>query len=313
MKLRTKSIIAAVLALALSVAPLPGLSPVYADDDDVTTEESSGKRIHISPVSQKVTLNPGDKYTGSFQVINHGTETFTYKVYATPYSVTDDDYHADYTTENKYTDISKWITFEKSSGTLTSGQTASLTYAVNVPDDAPGGGQYAVIMAETSNDEPGMIKSVSRVGMILYAHLTGDTNVSGNIIENSVPSIVFAPPVTASSLIENTGNVHETATYTLKVYPFGSDEEIYTNEDNPKTLTLLPETRRYVTQSWDESPSLGIYTVEQTVEFAGQSSTTKKLVIICPIWLLIIFIALILAIIFTVASRARARKQDKKS
>ena len=309
LKSKAKSVITCMAAIALSLSPILYASSVYADD------KIPEKRIGVSPVQQKISLEPGDKYNGSYKVINTGSKPIKYRVYATPYSVVGDNYNPDYEATNKYTDLEKWITFSEDGGTLSPGEEHEVNYTIDVPKDSPGGGQYAVLMADTENEENDNIQSVSRVGSILYAKLGGETRIEGEILQNNVPSIVIAPPITASSLVKNTGNVHETAQYILKVFPFGSNEEIYTNEEYPKEITIMPETQRYASQEWraeDGAPSMGIYTVEQTINFAGKTSTTSKLVIVCPVWLIVIFVALILAIIFTIITRARSRKQSKR-
>ena len=208
-----------------------------------------------------------------------------------------------------------WITFSQDTVHLDAGEGIEMHYTIDVPQDVPNGGQYAAIMAETeeASGSSSALKANSRVAMKVYARIAGETRESGNIIENNVPGIVFGGNlVTTTSLVENTGNVHQEAKYIMRVFPFGSGEEVYTNEEDPTKATILPETKRYYSLTWEQTPQLGLYTVEQVVEFAGQTSTTSKLVVICPIWLLIIFIALILAIIFTIVTRARSRKQERR-
>ena len=61
------------------------------------------------------------------------------------------------------------------------------------------------------------------------------------------------------------------------------------------------------------APQIGIFSVEQTIEFAGQVSTNKKLVLICPLWLLFVIFALLFFIIFWLVSRARSRKRARRS
>ena len=83
------------------------------------------------------------------------------------------------------------------------------------------------------------------------------------------------------------------------VKPLFSDEEVYTNIEEPMTSLILPETERYNTQSWEEAPMFGIFRVKQTIEIFGDVSTNERLVLFCPLWLLFIIIfAIILVIIF---------------
>lgn len=304
----TKLIIAAVFAI-LSV-----VGTAFACQNFVNAaeeEDMSGAFIQISPTKQKISLEPGESYVSSMQVMNIGTDTFDYEAYATPYSVTDEKYSQSYSERTDYAQIADWITFDEKtiSGTLAAGETADVVFTVNVPKDAPAGGQYAAIMAETKNAADTNIQTTSRLGMIFYASIAGETRETGSILENSVPGIVFTPPVTVTSLVENTGNVEATAKYTFKIWNvFDSKETVYNNEENQGTLDIMPGTRRFGTMSWDGAPKLGLFWVEQSIDFLGQTSTAKKLVLIAPLWFIFVIFAIIFFVIFWLVSRARAHK-----
>ena len=280
--------------------------------DDAVTQNPI--HIQVTPTKQKVSLTPGSSYVGSFKVQNVGTAAFDYNVYATPYSVVNDDYDPDYDNTTTYSQIAEWITFDSktASGTLQPDTSIDVAYTVNVPKDAPAGGQYAALMAETAsgNEDTATIAVVQRVGTILYAAVPGETRIEGEIIKNNVQSFYFNPPIFASSLVRNTGNIEQSATYTVKIYPLFSNEAVFNNEDNPDVLDIIPETSRFHSISWEGSPQIGIFSVEQTIEFAGEVSTNKKLVLICPLWLLFIIFALLFFIIFWLVSRARDRKRE---
>lgn len=284
---------------------------VYAEDSNIGLIQ-----IQVSPTKQKISLTPGANYTGTFKVMNVGKAGFNYTTSATPYSVTNDSYDADYATTTVYNQISEWITFDNKTktGYLNPGEIQEVTYTVKVPEDVPAGGQYAVLMAQTDagNAEDATINVVHRVGMILYAAVPGETRASGEIIKNTVNSFYFNPPITVSSLVKNTGNVEQTATYTTNIWPLFQKETVFSNADNPLTLDVIPETSRFNSISWDGAPSLGIFYVEQTIEFAGETSTVKKLVLICPLWLLFIIFALLFFIIFWLVSRSRDRKREMR-
>ena len=304
----TKLFTAVLFALASVGAAI--LTPVTA-----VAEEVSPAFLQISPTKQKVSLEPGTSYVSSMKVQNIGEGKFSYTVEAVPYSVVDDDYTQNYNNVGTYSQIANWITFDEKTqkGTLGPNESIDVSFTVNVPKDAPAGGQYAAIMASTGDgsSEANNVRTINRVGMIFYASIAGETRKTGSVVSNSIPSIIFNPPVTVTSLVENTGNVEATAEYTFKIWPLFDKETIYNNEDNKGSLDIMPDTRRFGTMSWDGAPKLGIFWVEQTISFLGQVSTNKKLVFICPLWLLFIIFAIIFFMIFWLISRARSRKQDK--
>lgn len=294
--------------LFVSVFSLMSSGNAYA------AEEKPAIYLQVSPASQQLgELKPGEKYTGTFKVQNVGAKEFTYSIYASPYYVSGENYNPVYEETGSYSMIKDWFTFSKTEGTISAGTDDEITYTVTVPENAPGGGQYASIMVETSDSasETATIKATSRVGMIVYSHVNGETKECGNILNLNIPTFLTQPPISASSLVENCGNVDLQASYTLKVTPLFSNEEVYTTEDDPLKLSTLPETKRFNTVSWDSSPLIGIYNVEEIIEYAGKTQSIHKTVMICPIWVIVLVIIFIGAVVFWLVSRNRERKVKK--
>lgn len=300
----SKVLMGAVLALAYVFAG--GLS-VYAED-------VPEYRIQMSPARNDIgELKPGETYTGTFLVQNTGTKEFGFTVGVTPYSVVDEKYNPDYSTMNQYTDITDWITFSKKSDSVKPNSEVEIAYTVKVPADVPAGGQYAMLYAEIDADDDNTsgagVAMTRRVGMLLYSNVQGNTRKTATIEENKISSFLFKPPVSATSIVRNSGNTHATAEYILQVYPLFGDEEVYTNEEDPAKLIVLPMTRRLNTVSWEGAPHLGIFRVKQTVRIFGEESTTEKLVFLIPLWFLFIILIIIFCVIFWIVSRIRNRNK----
>lgn len=276
-------------------------------------EEIPDYRLQISPVKVDIgDMNPGESYTNSVRVQNTGKNAFDYKMSVVPFAVKDEQYTQDYNNPTQYNDIVEWVKFSKDTGHLEPNTQEEVVYTITVPADVPAGGQYAILMAEIDNQNVEGVTGVNivrRVGTSLYSNVHGNTRKEGKVLENKVPSFRFNPPINATSIVENTGNTHTDAKYVLQVYPLFSDEEIYTNEEKPDTLTILPDTRRFNTVSWPGSPALGIFRVRQTVTIWSDTMTTEKVVFLCPIWLLFIVLLIIFCAIFWIVSRIRSRKQ----
>ena len=310
MKLSLKKPIFSIAAAIIALVAL--LSP--------TGVSALDQNLQISPTHERLTLDPGTTYDGTMKVRNIGTDTFSYHMELTPFSVLDENYNSDFTVASNYTKIVDWITFDQETGTVAPDETDIVTYHIHVPDDAPGGAQHAAIVAVVDNDsntEEGSvsIKTVSRAALILYANVNGETNDCGEVISNNVPSFFFAPPVSVNSVVKNCGNVDNEAKFSLKVWPLFSDEELYDSSADEKADTsdlILPDTTRYHAMSWQDGSIFGIYNVEHSIEYGGKTNTVKKLVFVIPLWLIIIFILLVGLIIFKLVSNAQSRKQSKK-
>ena len=273
--------------------------------------------ISVSPMIQKIILNPGESYTGSFTVFNQASnqDELIYETEVIPFFA-DENYDAIYEKVDNYNQIVDWITIDDGSGTLSPNNGANIVYTINVPKDAPAGGQYAAIRVLSVNKQKDNDDSMGTninvrygIAYTIFAEISGVTKRQGEIIDVDIPSFMLSGNIMGVSTVQNTGNVHSEAKYTLQVFPLFSDEEIYTNEENPATRTILPNRTLYNEVSWSDTPAMGIFNVIYTVEFEGVTTQVSKMVIKCPIWLLFIIIFVIFAIIIWMISRARSRRK----
>lgn len=288
----------------------------------------------VSPQDQEYVLVPGQSVTGEVKAINPSDAEggFYYVAEVVPYSVSDDGkYTANYEIMADYTDIVNWVTLsdgDESSvkevhGVLEPGEEVKVYYTITVPENARGGGQYFAVRVkndvdaakEAEKDDIVTIKEVIGIASLVYAEVSGDIVVKGEITDNNIPSFFLTPPISTSFMVENEGNTHSVVSYYMQVFPLFSNEEIYTNEEKMGTNYVLPGSSRMITQSWDNTPSVGIFRVRQTVYYDSldnEPSVTERTVIVCPIWLLFIIIFVIFALIFYFVAKARARKKAAK-
>ena len=272
--------------------------------------------LQVSPSKQQLGgLEPGEVREGSFKVQNIGAGAFDFKVYASSYEVKGENYDPVFDGSKDGLKIANWFTFSQDTGHLESDTEVTINYTIRVPQNAPGGGQYGAIMVETvkENDDKSNIQAISRVGMVIYSHINGEINRCTRILENKLPSFLFNPPIFGETRVENCGNVDAELSVSLKVFPFFSNEEIYTNEEKPTTLNTLPATKRYHKELWTNSPAIGIFNVEQIIKYGSETKTERKLVIVCPVWLIVLIVLFILSIIFWLVARNRERKTNSRA
>ena len=282
--------------------------------------EGSAVGFTMSPLSQKLILNPGDTYKGTFRISvpSDQEKPFSYVVDVLPYFI-DEQYKSIFEDVNNYSLMKDWITVDSSkTGVIEPNHSVEISFTITVPNDAPAGGQYAAISVGTNSDEEsgnnlavGIQEKIAQAYTI-FAEITGNTVKQGEILNANVPGLLLSGKIYGSAEVKNTGNVHGTAKYTLQVYPLFSDEEVYSNEEKDQDKKNIMPDRTYLNvTSWDGTPLFGIYNVVYTVEFEGVTNQIKKMVIVCPIWLLFIIIFAISAIIITLVSRSKARKKQK--
>ena len=301
----------AVIALSLLFAII-GTTNSFAKD--------SSYGISMSPPTQKIVLMPGEQYTGTFSITNVSDEVnFDYVANVTPFYV-DENYSNVFDKPSSYTQITEWTTINVKKGTLLPGGSQDIVFNINVPYDAPAGGQYMTITVtsdeQLNQEDEGKTSAglITKQAMahVVFAEIAGTTERSGEVLEANVPSFIFDGNISGTSSIKNTGNVHGTATYKLQVFPLFSNEEVYTNEENPEEKTILPDRTLMNTSYWDETPAMGIFNVKYTVEFEGVTTEVTKMVIKCPLWLLFVILFVIVAIIIWLVAKAKSRKKAAK-
>ncbi len=270
----------------------------------------------VSPASQTLgKLEPGKTYENTFLVKNIGTETTNFKIYPAPYYEEGEDGEKTYTVTNNYTYLSEWIKFDIERGTLKPQESVKVTYRVKVPAGTAGGAQNAAIMVESEDtkDSSKVVSASSRIAMILFSQVNGETNACGKIVYKSISNLLLNPPIIASGRVENCGNIDLNVKYVMEVFPLFSDEPVYSNENQPKILATLPETRRYTALEWENTPSFGLYKVKLSITYNGETEKIEKIVLVCPLWLIVLIIVFIGALIFWLVSRSRERKEKKSN
>lgn len=275
----------------------------------------------VLPMSQRFNLVPGETVEGSITVVNpaDATEDFNYKTTIMPYGVVGNNYSADLTTETSYTAISKWIKIEEPTGKVAPNESKKINFSITVPKDAPAGGQYAAIAVSSNNEESSnsgvTVQNVFELASIVYAQVAGETKHEGKVLENNIPGFVVSPPVTVSALINNQGNVHESATIVIAVTDFFTGQVILPTEDNPGEYSeiIMPDTERYIEREIDNLPALGVVKVSQSIYYRGELSQVEKEVFICPIWFMALVILTIVTLIITIVQIIRKHKKNRGS
>ena len=307
------------MAVSVGVG-MPALT--YAEDNNGANKTST---VTVSPMHQRVILTPGEVYEGMIEVANPATSTtdLKYKVSIAPFSQhasgdSLDDYGAvDIETVNNYNQIVNWIKLGESTGSVEPNEVKAVNFTINVPKDAPAGGQYASLLVMKTNDENSTensgfsIQDQAQIASIIYAEVAGQTIRKGAILENNIPSFLLGNPLKATSMVRNDGNIHTDAEYIFQVWPLFSDEEICTNEENSFKNLVMPETELYHQESCN-LPMVGIFRAKQTVRIFGEESIVERTVIICPIWLMLIVIFAIVALIIWIVIRVRMRKKARE-
>ena len=280
----------------------------------------SSSEFSVTPMNRMVELVPGETYNFTVTVLNpvNSIENLDYKIHAAPYSVVTEAYHADISTQTDHTRMADWITIPEPTGTLVPNETREIEFTITVPDDAPGGGQYAAIMVGIDNKNQNYdnmsVTNVLEIASIIYAKVDGEIIHKGEVVENNVPAFTADPKIALSSLIKNEGNMHEIASITITARNVFTGETLVSAElDNGVYAELImPDSQRFINKEVNGLPMMGIINVQQKIYYNGEISTVEKNVIICPIWFLILVALTLMAVMWKIAKTIRKHKKKKK-
>lgn len=268
----------------------------------------------ISPMYEQITLTPGEDYEGTFQVINPGDNTidFRYTVSVKPFSVEGLD-NLSFTTNGDYNQIVDWVELSKTEGIISPNETEPVRFTIHVPENAAAGGQYAAIVVTSEEyrlDNTSVdLRERYEASHLIYAEVAGETIRKGNIDKVKVPGFLFTGNISGNATITNEGNVHSPVTQMLQVSGLFSKDDLYTNEENPKENWIMPGNTVYTSTEWEQTPKVGIFKVKYAVNFEGVENKVDKYVIICPVWLLLIILAIIFLILFKILFTGKGEKK----
>ena len=300
-------ILAAVAVLSLGLA---GVVSAVGSNSEPTIS------ISVLPAQQRLALEPGETKAAEVTVVNSGNTPYEVKVYATPYTVSED-----YTSNVfegdtlPFSQIWRWILFDGEESTdlfvLEPGTRKNIEFTIDVPKSVPAGGQYAGIMAEIAPpaDATGIV-SIRRVASLLYTNINGETIDKGEVTDRIWQSFHSDRDIKTSLTVENLGNTDFTVENRLLVTGlFGNkiDEVVELSK------TILPETSRSFELNWQSKSPVGIYRLTQQSKFLDQTITKTKLIFIMPVWFMVLALVVLVIVIIVIIHIIKRNKHRRRS
>ena len=312
--------VGAVLGMVLGTAG----SAFAVINNQITIDPDKDVNIIISPFSSnRLKMKPGDVYDGEFTVASNVRETFEATLQVTPFSTDRETEQKDFSTDTARTQMSKWTTVKLEGCdtnkveddmiyfTFRSQEECYVKYHIKVPANAMGGSQNIGIFAQSvvPDDAEGMIKSSYRIGHTVHADIDGPgARFEGNVIYNNVPWLLFNPPLTVDSRVENTGNLDFGVNYHVNMKNYFGGVEVF---DKTWSRSVMADSRHTDSASWAEAPVLGLFMVTQQIELLDETSEVSKLVLIVPIWLIVIIVGVILLLLAALILKIRENKKKR--
>lgn len=346
----TAMIFALVAVLGLGVTGL-----ARAEGEDEQTEPEPGRiSISISPVMETFNLKSNSTYDGVMKVTNAGAEPFDFEVYSAPYSFalneTTNDYGPNYSSENNYTQIARWITVRDQAGNYVSsvegqnseeaehpvfsampGETIEVAYRISTPDNIPAGGQYATLFARTmpKETEGSGINALANLGMKIFGRseegeaiqsaeiadisLAQTKEIDTQVEENGtmVSKKTTVDRINGYALVKNTGNLDFSARGVLTVTSIFGGDPYYQTPEGQGQISIIPDSELPLTDEWTETPSFGLFRAKYEVTAADETKSSEMVICLIPPFVIVLAIILLTIIIVSIILVVRRRKERR--
>lgn len=290
----------------LIAAFIIGAGIVLLHHTSVFAQSTNQQSITVSPASTELSVDPGKTVEKSLDVINSGADTFSVKVYASPYHVVGENYDPAFTQLPGTIDASAWVKLYPTKKTVDGYKLLTVPYTITVPAGTAPGGYYAVIFAETSTDTSASgVLSRNRVGDILYITVNGTVTTSGQVTPDPLPLFTFGGPVSIGTKVSNSGGVHFKTTSVYSVTDI-TGKTVFTSRQEKY---VLPQTVRQVAVSWTPSSLFNIYTIHRSASVGDMNKQLpdQKITVISPVILIgaVVIIGIAIGILFGAIRRRR--------
>ena len=311
------------IAIFLSlVLGLNAITFAFADEEPASEEPEPsavpGAVLELTPVNRRMALDLGETREDAITIKNVSDEKVSLSVYVTPFSNGDGGETQDFETETKYTQISRWMKVKDEGGeymdkvelSLGPKESRKIGYIINVPESAPSGGQYASVVSELAPAEGGNetdIKTISRVGMVLFATIAGETNRSAQITDIEAQVAAINNNIGVKFTVKNSGNIDFQASAEIAVSSiFG--KELYRNSS---LVSVLPENSKTVVAEWGETPGFGLYRLDYNINALDINATGHQYVLVMSPLLLAAFIIVIIGAAVSIFYLVKKHTIDK--
>ena len=253
-----------------------------------TSAEGSAKGLALAPIRTEAVIAPGWAASYKLNLTNYSDRPMAVALSAEEFSVVDQSY--DYSFDMQ-SNMSKWVTFDKTVVQLDPGKSSIVPYVVKVPQDAEPGGRYISLFASTDvQNVSGEFSTEQRIASLIYLTIKGNVTRTGELKSLQSP-FVFDGYQPWKITIANRGTAHFRSRYSVSVRSIFDGQEVASKTDDS---LILPSTTRAIDAPMPVLKYLGVYRAVYTVGLGDSPAVTReKYIIFLPKQLYVPLLSLI--------------------
>lgn len=282
-----------------------------------------GQALSISPPIIQLKADPGKSAQGTIKITNMSSDPAKLATQINDFTAKDESgvpsiIFEDKNDDNRYT-LKNWITTEKSFD-LKSKESKTLQFTINVPANAEPGGHYAVVRFSVQGETPTQtgVGINTSIGSLILLRVNGQITDTSKLADfySATPRYVKSGffengPIGFITRINNTGNIHNQPTGTIKVYNmFGKQVGTLRVNGDPSDAknpprNVLPKSIRRFEQTLNTNWMLGRYKADLNLSYGDgkviQSTITfwvipYKMIILTIVGIVALITALVIGI-----------------
>ena len=233
--------------------------------------------VTVGPAKIEYRADPGDVIEDTLILINEGNEKQTF------YSVFEK--FTEVNGEKKFlpaepTELANWFNLPKNA-TLEPGEQKRIPFTIEIPQNAPPGGHFAVIWWGNAPPESKQVSITTRAGILVYLRVSGEINESGKLVSFSANNnnfFFFQLPENFNAIFKNDGNTYLKPQGEILIKNiFG--RKIAAFNINEISVIFLPdnENNLKIAKKFEKAPfAFGLYKAELTLRWGEKPESIQK-------------------------------------
>lgn len=284
---------------------------------------SVSQAVTLGPAKIEYKVDPGAVISDKIFILNEENEARTFYAAFEKFTQVGGEKKFLPTEESE---LANWFKMEKSVS-LEPKEQKEIPFTIEIPQNAPPGGHFAVIWWGTAPPK-GQVAIVTRAGILVFLQVSGEVNEKGEILDFSLPEgkfLVFSLPEDFVVNFKNAGNTYLKPRGEIKIENiFGSQIAVF--DVNDKEIIILPEITQTlnVSKKFEKPPfAFGFYKAELALIWGEKQNNALKSIwfFVFP-WKSVLIVIIILAALLLLATKgikkynqwiiAKAQREVKK-